>query len=55
MHRDLRVIGAGLDDEVAVAAHRLEVVAREVGERDERLGEAVRDAEAVAVGVRRAR
>ncbi len=38
MHRDLRVVGAGLDDEVAVAAHRVDDVAGEVGEVHQRLG-----------------
>ena len=35
VHRDLRVVGAGLDDEVAVGARRVEVVGREVRQLDE--------------------
>ena len=35
VHRDLRVVGAGLDAQVAVAARRVEVVAREVRQPDE--------------------
>ena len=55
VHRDLRVVGAGLDDEVAVAARRVEVVAREVGELDEARREPVREAEPVAGGADRVR
>ena len=51
VHRDLRVVRARLDDEVAVAARRVEGVGGEVGELDERVGQAVGEAEAVgAVG-----
>ena len=52
MHRDLRVVGAGLDDQVAVAAGRVELVAREVGEPDEAGREPLGEAESVAGGAR---
>ncbi len=55
VHRDLRVVGAGLDHDVAVGARVLQVVAREVGQRDERVGQPVGQPEAVDRGVRRAR
>ena len=47
VHRDLRVVGAGLDDEVAVGARGVEVVGREVREVDEPVGQPVREAEPV--------
>ena len=47
MHRDLGVMGTGLDAQVAVAACRVEVVGREVRELAEMGRLAVRDAEAV--------
>ena len=48
VHGDLRVVGAGLDDEVAVGARGIEVVGREVGQLDERLGEPGGEPEPVA-------
>ena len=48
MHRDLRVVGAGLHAQVALGARRVEVVAREVRQRLERRRAPVGEAEAVA-------
>ena len=47
VHRDLRVVGAGLDAEVAVRADRVEVVGREVRQLLERRGPPVGQAEPV--------
>ena len=47
VHGDLRVVGAGLDAEVAVAARRVEVVGREVRQLAGAPGLAVGEAEAV--------
>ena len=52
VHGDLRVVGAGLDAEVAAGPRRVEEVAREVRQLAQRVGLPVGDAEAVAaVGV----
>ena len=48
MHGDLRVVGAGLHAEVAVAARRVELVGGEVREPFQGSGSAVREPEPVA-------
>ena len=50
VHGDLRIVGARLDEQVAVAAARVELVAREVGEPDEAGREPLGQAESVGGG-----
>ncbi len=47
VHRHLRVVGAGLDDDVATGARRVEVVAEEAGQLAQRLGPPVGQPEPV--------